>query len=97
METSKSERPVLVTTSHRGVFVGYTSDAPDAETITLKRARMVVYYSADTRSVLGIASRGPQRGSRVSAPVPSITLRAITAVVDATPEAAEAWERELWG
>ena len=96
METSKSERPVLVTTSHRGVFVGYTTDAPDAATITLSRARMVVYYSADTRSVLGIASRGPQSGSRVSPPVPRLTLRSITAVVDATPEAAEAWELEPW-
>jgi len=89
------ERPVVVTTAHRGVFVGYTTDA-ESETITLVRARMVVYYSSDTRSVLGIATRGPQRGSRVSPAVPKLVLRNVTAVADATTEAAAAWELEPW-
>ena len=35
-------RAVLVTTAHRGVFMGYASDV-DGETIALKRARLCVY------------------------------------------------------
>jgi hypothetical protein len=95
-KATKSERAVMVTTAHRGVFVGYTTDAADADTITLTRARMIVYYSRETRGVLGIAGRGVAPGSRVSPPVDCIVLRNITAVVDATPEAAAAWEAEPW-
>ena len=89
-------RAVVVTTAHRGVFVGYTTDPDDAEHVTLTKARMVVYYSQGTRSVLGIASSGVAAGSRVSHPVPRIVLRNITAVIDATAEAAAAWEKGPW-
>jgi hypothetical protein len=92
----EQERAVVVTTQHRGVFVGYTTDADDSEIVRLTRARMVVYYSRETRSVVGLASSGPGAGSRVSHPVPRIALRNITAVIDATPEAAAAWERGPW-
>jgi hypothetical protein len=97
-KAAKSERAVMVTTAHRGVFVGYTTDAAlDADTITLTRARMIVYYSRETRGVLGIASLGVAPGSRVSPPVDRIVIRNITAVVDATQGAAAAWEAEPWG
>jgi len=36
-----SERPVLVTTAHRGVFFGYASRT-DGSTISLRRARNCV-------------------------------------------------------
>lgn len=42
MAKDKKERAVLVTTAHRGVFVGQTADPDTAETITLTKARMVV-------------------------------------------------------
>jgi hypothetical protein len=96
MKKTTKSRPVVVTTAHRGIFVGRTTDSGDAETITLTDARMVVYYSRETRSVLGIASRGVAPGSRVSPPVPRLKLRAVTAVIDATPEAERAWRTEPW-
>lgn len=89
-------RPVVVTTAHRGVFVGYTSDPPDAEVITLLRGRMVVYWPSEVHGVLGLAVRGPLEGSRVSSAVRSITLRNVTAVIEATDEAATQWEQEPW-
>lgn len=96
MAKKQTERAVVVTTAHRGVFVGYTTDAADADVITLRRARMVVYYDSSCRGVLGVGSRGVGSGSRVSPAVPSITLRAVTAVWDATEQAAAAWEAEPW-
>lgn len=90
------KQAVVVTTAHRGIFVGYTNDKPDAETITLEKARMIVFFSADTRGVLGLATRGPQHGSRVTPAVERITLREITAVMKASPQAVEAWESEPW-
>lgn len=95
--TKKSEtRPVVVTTQHRGVFVGYTADPTDAEIVTLERGRMIVYWPAEVHGVLGLATRGPVKGSRVSPAVKSIALRNVTSVIEATAEAAEQWEKELW-
>ena len=94
---SKSQPiPVVVTTAHRGVFVGYADAITDAPTIRLARARMVVYYSAPTRGVLGLAARGPQPGSRVTSAVDALVLRDVTGVARATDAAAAAWEAEPW-
>jgi hypothetical protein len=90
-----SERPVLVTTAHRGVFMGYTSQT-DGETIALKRARLCIYWSADVKGFMGLASTGPSKTCRIGPPV-DIELRAITAVAEVTPAAVEAWEKQPWG
>jgi len=95
--TKQSEtRPVVVTTQHRGVFVGYTADPPGAEIVTLERGRMIVYWPTDVHGVLGLATHGPLQGSRVSPAVKSITLRNVTAIIEASPAAAEQWEKEPW-
>ena len=93
---TKQQKPVVVTTAHRGVFVGLL-EASTVDTVTMTNAHMVVYYSAGTRSVMGLASKGPQRGSKVSPAVARIVLRNVTAVIDATPEAQAQWESEPWG
>lgn len=92
--TTTTERPVLVTTSHRGVFFGYAHDT-DGETIALKRARNCIYWSADVRGFMGLAKGGPTDGCRIG-PAADITLRSITAVVEVTPEAAAKWEQAPW-
>lgn len=91
---AKLGRPVLVTTAHRGVFFGY-ADKTDGETITLKQARLCVYWSADLRGFMGLASHGPSNGCKIG-PAADIELRAITAVVSVTPEAVEKWEAAPW-
>lgn len=88
------ERAVLVTTAHRGVFFGYADDT-DGETITLRRARLCVYWSADVRGFMGLAATGPTKTCRIGPPA-DITLRAITAVAEVTPEATAAWESAPW-
>lgn len=94
--SSVKERPVLVSTAHRGIFVGYTKDSAEAETMTLTRARMIVYHSSDSRGLVGIGVNGPGSGARVSPPVKSITLRDVTAVIEPERHAVDEWERGLW-
>lgn len=98
MAASKAKsRPVLVTTAHRGVFVGHTTEEEKDATITLTDARMVVYWPAENRGVLGLAAEGPKRGAKVSPAVARLKLKNVTAVMDATPEAAKAWSACPWG
>ena len=92
-----TERAVVVTTQHRGVFFGYLNDDPVlANTITLQRARMCVYWPSSSHGVLGLASDGPGKGAKVSPAVPRLALIAVTAVMDATARAVRAWENEPW-
>lgn len=87
-------RAVIVTTAHRGVFFGYADDV-DGETIALKMARLCVYWSADVKGFMGLASSGPTAACKIG-PAADITLRNITAVLSVTPEAAAAWEAAPW-
>jgi hypothetical protein len=91
----KAPQPLVVTTQHRGVFFGY-GDASDADTIRLTDARMCVYWSANVKGVLGLAVTGPKSGCKIGPAIPAITLRGVTAVMEATPEAVEAWEKSTW-
>jgi hypothetical protein len=91
---TKKERPVLVTTAHRGVFFGYATKT-DGETIELKRARLCVYWSADVRGFMGLAAKGPSASCRIGPPA-DIEVRAITSVVEVTPEAATKWDAASW-
>lgn len=90
----KGERPVIVTTAHRGVFFGYATDV-DGETIRLARSRLCLYWSADVRGFMGLAANGPTSGCRIG-PAADITLRNITAVLEVSPDAVKAWESGPW-
>lgn len=83
-------RPVVVTTEYRGVFFGY-AEKTSGDTITLTNARNCIYWSAATGGFMGLASNGPAKGSRIGETVSSIELRKITAVLEMTPKAVEAW------
>jgi hypothetical protein len=89
MATKKS-RPVIVTTAHRGVFYGYASNT-DGASITLTKARLCLYWSADLRGFMGLASHGPNSQCKIGPPA-DITLRDITSVVEVTPGAAQKWD-----
>lgn len=90
-----TERAVVICTDKRGVFFGYCT-VTDGDPIIMTRARMCQYWSAETKGVLGLASIGPQKGSRVGPAVPKIELRGITAVIDCSPEAVANWEKGIW-
>ncbi len=88
-KSATSERPVIVTTAHRGVFFGY-ADNTDGETIMLKRSRLCLRWSADLRGFMGLASIGPNSNCSIG-PRADITLRSITSVIEVTPEAEAKW------
>jgi hypothetical protein len=94
MATRRAERPVVVTTAHRGVFFGYATET-DGEQIALTRARLCIYWSADVKGFMGLAASGPSKSCKVG-PAADITLRNITAVLEASPEAVNAWEGAPW-
>ena len=88
------ERPVLVTTLHKGVFFGYATDT-SGDVIHLKRARLCVYWSTDIRGFMGLASVGPSSHCRVGHEA-DIELRDITSVVEVSEEAVKKWEKAPW-
>lgn len=93
----KAKRAVVITTEHRGVFFGYVeSDKKAPNEIDLKDVRMCVYWSADVKGVLGLASGGPTKGCRITAPVPKMRLYKVTAILECAPEAAKRWETDIW-
>lgn len=86
--------PVLVTTEFRGVFYGHLSPDQDreAKTLTLTRARNAIYWSG-SKGFLGLASHGPEDGSRIGAVAPEVMLHGVTSVSVCTPEAAAKWDQ----
>lgn len=93
-KTTPRERPVLVTTAHRGVFFGYAREW-DGEIVRLTRARLAIYWSPDMKGFMGLAAHGPSAGCRIGPPA-DIDLRAVTAVAAVTPEAVQRWEAAPW-
>lgn len=89
MATKKTERPVIVTTEHRGVFFGYASDTKGSE-IELKRARMAIAFGT-TRGIMELAETGPTSKSKISARA-DLDVRKVTAVFEVTDSATKAWE-----
>lgn len=90
----KSERAVLVTTQHRGVFFGYATET-GGSTIKLRGARCCVFWSQATKGFLGLASSGPDKDCRIG-PKADIELRDITSVAEVTADAEKAWENAPW-
>lgn len=89
------KRYVLVTTSHRGVFFGRLVE-DRIETVVLAEARNCLYWSKETRGFLGLASTGPQGGSKVGPAVPTLTLYGVTCLADCTEKARVCWEAGPW-
>ena len=83
-------RPVIVTTSHRGVFFGYADDTR-GDQVVLTDARMAIRWGT-TGGILQLAQTGPTKLSKIGSPAPRIELRSITAVIDVTTEAEAAWK-----
>ena len=90
----KAERAVLVTTAHRGVFFGYSTETGGG-TINLRAARCCIYWPVGNKGFLGLASDGPMSGAKVG-PAADIDLRDITCVAECTPAAVKAWEQAPW-
>lgn len=95
MSSENGKVPVVVTTE-RGVFFGYGVPSLDAQHIRIERARMVVYWSADCRSVVGLAANGPTSGCKVGPAAPAIVIRNVTAIIECSESAALRFEEAPW-
>lgn len=91
-----TERAVLVTTKHRGVFFGYlkTNEAPAR--VVLLRVRNVVYYPSEAHGFIGLAANGPPDGSRIGPAAPDGELFDITGILGCTDAAVSMFEGEPW-
>lgn len=90
-----SERIVLVTTAHKGVFCGKLVKE-EGDAVVLDNAKMAVYWSSNVKGVLGLANTGPLDGCRITPSVPEIKLNGVTAIVDCSDEAVKNWGRDIW-
>jgi hypothetical protein len=100
MANANEKQAVLVTTEHRGVFMGYATAEDLAESektniLTLEDARLCIYWSSDVKGFMGLASHGPSSGCRIG-PKACIRVRKITAILTVTPEAEAAWDAAPW-
>jgi Domain of unknown function (DUF6948) len=94
MTKKETERAVLVTTAHKGVFFGYAVDT-SGETIKLRAGRLCVYWSSDLRGFMGLASSGPSNKCKIGPPA-DIEVRQITSITEVSKEAIEKWEKSPW-
>lgn len=92
---AKGTIPLIVTTSHRGVFYGYGKPT-DGDKIRLTNARMVVRWTG-TKGLLGLASAGSTPQCRITQSVPAITLNGVTACIECSEVAVGLIEGAPWG
>lgn len=91
----KTKRWVMVTTKHRGVFMGELLEEKGSS-VLLAECRMCVSWNQATRGVVSLAHNGPGDGCRVTFAAPQARLRDITAIFDCTEAATEKWRGEPW-
>lgn len=92
-------KTVLILTKTNGVFCGQVeddADLPSCENITATNVRNCVYWSADVKGVLGLATTGPTSGCKIGPAVPKMHLRGVNAIVEMTDEAVIAWGGAPW-
>lgn len=92
---SNKNKAWVLTTVHKGVFFGYGEYNGDS-IVTLTNARMVVYWSPSSKSVVGLAAMGPDAACRISPQVPSIIIRDVTAGFEVSAAAVEKFEVAPW-
>ena len=92
--TTDLHKPVLVTTQHRGVFVGLIPADQDlaARSMPLKSAKMAIYWGT-TKGVMELCESGPTKTSKISAPADIPMLHDITALFAIGEEAWAKWQK----
>jgi hypothetical protein len=102
MSTKKEKKmiPVMVTTDKdkRGVFAGLVPEGSRLKSkMILKSARMAVYWDQSTRGVLGLASKGPGDGCRITPSVEELEIFGCESMTKISSKAWDKWEQEPWG
>ena len=78
-------------TNGRAVIIGEVGTDPvPGEPVTLRNARMVLYWSAECGGLFGLAAKGPKTNTRITHAVPQTTETVWQEWTEVTPEAVEA-------
>lgn len=94
-KTASKQIPVLVTTSHRGVFFGYATDT-NSKTLKITNARNCIYWPSSVGGFVGLASTGPNKETKVGPAAEEMTLHDVTAVLKCSEVAEKAWLTANW-
>ena len=94
-KTKTKEVAVLIGTELRNLWFGYATDTT-GDTVALKRARQVIYWSASVKGAGGLAVTGPNAECRIGPAVDEVQARRVTTVVLVSPEAVKAFEAQPW-
>jgi hypothetical protein len=97
--SKKTEKPVLVLDTHRGIYFGYlVAITNDGRTVKLEKGRHCFYYptaEAGHRGVYGLATVGPAEGAKIG-PEVTMTINDVAKIVDCTPKAVQRWKKISW-
>jgi len=93
--TKKMEkRPVLVTTSHRGVFFGYLEDEKKApKEVKLSSLRNCIRWHQEIEGFVGLSTYGPSEKCKIGAinTVGVSTVYDVTLIAPVSKEAEKKW------
>jgi hypothetical protein len=96
-KSKKAERYVVYASDSRPwVVCAGVLEKQDASGVTLRDARQAVYFTAPRGGLFGLATHGPQPGSRISGAAERVELGPKVALLDCTAEARAAWECSPW-
>lgn len=87
---------VVATKTRRWCVIAGVLESEKKDTVVLRDARMIIYYSMDAHGLLGVAARGPGESARVSPRVDRATVHGVEVVLDATSDARAAIQAEPW-
>lgn len=93
----KTEKPIILCcgANGRAVVYGYVNRDPvPGKAVTLRRARLVLYWDAACGGLLGLAAKGPRGSTRITHAVDSVTETVWQEAVSVSPEAAR--ELDEW-
>jgi hypothetical protein len=92
---ASKEVAVLVGTELRNLWFGYATDT-SKDTVILKRARQVIYWSAGVKGAGGLAVTGPDQSCRIGPAVDEVQARRVTTVAIVSDVAVKAFEAQPW-
>ena len=90
------EVAVLIGNRTYNLYFGYVTDASGAN-VKIKRARQVIYWSADVKGAGGLAVTGPSATCRIGPAISEVEVRDVITVASVTDEAVKAFEAAPWG
>ena len=95
MTSNSNDRWVVVLTENKEIFCGKCKDY-EAVPLELSGVRQAVYFSADTHGLLGLATDGPAKGSRIGPKVERMLIYRPVNIILCAPEAVETWAAAGW-